>query len=178
MDDDRWDAVTNRTLAIYLFAILLFFTVLITDGDGFVYLIDGANLLFHEAGHVVFGFFGDTLGLYGGTLGQLVFPAVVAASFWRKGQPLSFAGGLVWFFENFLNIARYMADARAQELPLVGGGDHDWTNIFSRWDALAHDTNIAGVVRIIGWLGMVAASAWVIWRWHRDRQNGRAPVVT
>jgi|SRR6185295_5229898 hypothetical protein len=171
MDDDRWAVVTNRNLAVYLGAVLLFFAVLITDRDGFVYLIDGANLLFHEAGHVVFGFFGDTPGLYGGTLGQLVFPVVVTISFWRKGQPLSFAGGLVWFFENFLNIARYMADARAQELPLVGGGDHDWANIFSRWDVLAQDTKIAGVFRTTGWLGMVIASAWVVWRWYRGRQR-------
>ena len=63
----------------------------------------------------------------------------------------------MWFFENWLNIARYMADARAQELPLVGGGDHDWANIFGRWGLLAHDTQIAAVVRAIGWGGMTAA---------------------
>lgn len=172
--NDRWDAVTDRKLAVYVFAVLLFFVLLATDGDGFVFLVDGANLLFHEAGHVVFGFFGDTIGLYGGTLGQLVFPVAVTVSFWRKGEPLSFAGGLVWFFENLLNIARYMADARAQQLPLVGGGDHDWTNIFSRWGVLARDTQIAGAVRWIGWLGMVAASAWVVWRWGRDRGAARS----
>jgi hypothetical protein len=52
---------------------------------------------------------------------------------------------------------------------LVGGGDHDWANIFGRWGVLAHDTKIAGMVRVIGWFGMVAVSAWVVWRWHRGR---------
>lgn len=33
----------------------------------------------------------------------------------------------VWLGENLLNIARYLGDARAQVLPLVGGGEHDWT---------------------------------------------------
>jgi hypothetical protein len=92
-------------------------------------------------------------------------------SFWRKSQPLSFAGSVIWFFENLLNIGRYMADARAQELPLVGGGDHDWNTIFGRWHLLASDTVIARVVNTIGWIGMAAACAWVVWRWYRDRDR-------
>lgn len=32
-----------------------------------------------------------------------------------------FAFGASWFFENFLDIAHYMADARALILPLIGG---------------------------------------------------------
>jgi len=57
----------------------------------------------------------------------------------------------------------------------VGGGDHDWANIFGRWGALAHDTTIAGVFRTVGWLGMTAASAWVIRRWHRSRRGVPLP---
>jgi hypothetical protein len=90
---------------------------------------------------------------------------VLAVSFWRKREAISFAVSVIWFFENWLNIARYMADARVQELPLVGGGDHDWARIFGRWNVLNHDTQIAAVVRTIGWLGMGAACIWVIWRW-------------
>jgi hypothetical protein len=70
-----------------------------------------------------------------------------------------------------LNIARYMADARALELPLVGGGDHDWNTIFTRWNVLSYDTEIAGVVRFIGWTGMTLAALWVGWRWWRDRSR-------
>src|SRR5580698_1699905 len=75
---------------------------------------------------------------------------------------------VIWFFENWLNIARYMADARVQILPLVGGGEHDWTNIFGRWGVLAHDTQIASVVRTIGWTGMGIACLWVLWRWWQQ----------
>ncbi|MGD0141318.1 MAG: hypothetical protein ABSD28_20860 [Tepidisphaeraceae bacterium] len=77
----------------------------------------------------VAGLFSQRLETYGGTLGQLAFQALLAVSFWRKGEAISFAVSVVWFFENWLNIARYMADARAQALPLVGGGDHDWARI-------------------------------------------------
>ena len=89
----------------------------------------------------------------------------------RKGQALAFAASVIWFFENWLNIARYMADARALELPLVGGGDHDWNTIFTRWNILQYDTDIAGTVKFLGWLGMTAACAWVAWRAWADRKR-------
>jgi hypothetical protein len=130
------------------------FYLLKTDDDGFLFVVDHANMVFHEAGHVIFGVLGGTLGLYGGTLGQLAIPLIVGVTFGAQREPVGFATVGVWFFQNFLNIARYMADARAQMLPLVGGGDHDWTNIFNRRGALASDTAIANVVAAAGWIGM------------------------
>jgi hypothetical protein len=99
---------------------------------------------------------------------------VLAVSFWRKGQALGFAAACIWFFENWFNIARYMADARALELPLVGGGDHDWNTILTRWDLLQYDTRIAAAVSLVGWIGIAAACAWVLWRAWQDR--GRVAV--
>ena len=150
------------------FALLVFMSE-----PGFVFGLDHANLLFHEAGHPIVGLFSQRLETYGGTMGQLTFPLVLAVSFWRKGEAISFAASLIWFFENWLNIARYMADARVQELPLVGGGDHDWARIFGRWNVLHHDTQIAAVVRTTGWLGMGAACAWVICLWWFKRKNSK-----
>ena len=75
-----------------------------------------------------------------------------------------------WLAENLWNIARYMADARAHELPLVGGGEHDWTEIFSRWGVLAHDTGVAGFTRTIGWVLMIVALVWLVRRRIADRQ--------
>jgi hypothetical protein len=144
-----------------------FLWLLKTDPDGFVFL-DYANLAFHEAGHPIFGIFGSTLGLYGGTLGQLVFPVVALLAFWRQREPIGFTVATVWLSENFLNIARYMADARAQVLPLAGGGEHDWTEIFSRWGVLTVDTSIARIVTTAGWMGMLVAWGWLIWRWKES----------
>jgi hypothetical protein len=140
-------------------------------GERWVFLLDNANLAFHEAGHPIFGLlFGERFTVYGGTLGQLLFPLAAAASFWWRREALSCALSLAWLFENFWNIARYMADARAQALPLVGSGEHDWTEIFSRWGALPRDTAVAGFVTFLGWAGMVAVWAWLTWRWRRDRE--------
>src|SRR5216117_356912 len=171
METREWEYTRMRGLAGFVAGLAMFFVLLYQSPRGFILLIDHANLLFHEAGHPIIGLFSSRLEPYGGTIGQLVFPIVLAVSFWRKDQPLSFAGSLIWFFENWLNIARYMADARAQELPLVGGGDHDWNTIFGRWNVLAYDTRIATVVKIMGWSGMAAVCAWVVWRWYRDRER-------
>ena len=55
------------------------------------------------------------------------------------------------------------------ELPLVGGGDHDWNTILTRWHLLQYDTRIAAVLRLAGWFGIAATCAWVAWRAWRDR---------
>lgn len=160
--------VTTPKLIIFSSGFLLLLVILVTDADGYIFMIDDANLLFHEAGHIIFGIFGRTLGLYGGTFGQLVFPAITAIVFLRQKSLVSFAVSMSWLFENFLNIARYMADARVQVLPLVGSGDHDWTRIFSNWGVLPYDTAFASVVRVTGWSGLCGVMGFMVWQWNRS----------
>jgi hypothetical protein len=81
-----------------------------------------------------------------------------------------------FFFEQFLPISVYMADARAQELPLLTVGDsdyviHDWNYLFDRLGLLDHDTQIAHAVRVIGWVGMLGTVAWMVWRSLRARSR-------
>lgn len=160
-----WSAVSTPALAACALAAALILWMAHT-GQQWVHVIDSANLAFHEAGHLIYGVFGHRLAVYGGTLGQLTFPLIAAWTFYRQKSTLSFAVALIWLGENFFNIARYMADARSQELPLVGGGDHDWTEIFSRWGVLDSDTLLAGFVRLLGW-GIVCGALW--WLWRRSR---------
>ena len=165
------EKVTNAKMVWFGIGSAIFLLVLHQSEPGFMFGVDMANLLFHEAGHPLVGSISATMETYGGTIGQLVIPALLAFAFWRKRQTVALAATMIWFFENFLNIARYVADARAQELPLVGGGDHDWNRILSRWNALDQDTAIGGWLRTTGWIGMTAAVAWVCWRWWHDRRN-------
>ena len=171
MTEHRWKKIAGFQLAGFGLGLAAFLILLFASEPGFIFGLDHANLLFHEAGHPIIGLFSNRLETYGGTIGQLVFPVALAVSSWRKRQALAFAASAIWFFENWLNIARYMADARALQLPLVGGGDHDWNTIFSRWHALSYDTQIAGTVRFVGWMGMTLAALWVGWRWWRDRKR-------
>lgn len=165
-----WKAVSTWQFAVASLGSAWFLYLLKTDDDGFIFL-DFVNLAFHEAGHPIFGMFGPTLGLYGGTIGQLVFPVAAAGTFWAQREPVSMAVAAIWFFENFLNIGRYMADARAQVLPLVGGGEHDWTNIFSRWGVLSSDVAIGHATITLGWAGMLLAWIWLGWRWLRSADS-------
>jgi hypothetical protein len=144
-----------------------------STGERWVPLLDSANLAFHEAGHLIYGVFGQTLGLYGGTLGQLTFPVVCAAIFAFRREPASFAMCVIWFGQNLCNIARYAADARAQELPLVGGGEHDWNNILSRWGALDADLRVGRTFHGIGIAAMMIAAGWLGFLWYRDRTRGQ-----
>jgi hypothetical protein len=55
-------------------------------------------------------------------------------------------------------------------LPLVGNGEHDWTEIFSRWGVLSWDSDIAGLVRMTGWLLIVGAGVWL---WYRRAEDAK-----
>jgi hypothetical protein len=168
---ERWETVTRAKLIAFSAGVGIFFLIILKSEPGFFPILDFANLLFHEAGHPIYGMLHSQLAVYGGTFGQLTFPIVLMVSFWRKGQAISFAIAWIWLFENFLNIARYMADARELALPLIGSGDHDWNEIFMRWDALSYDTTIAAVTRVIGWIGMSSAILWVAYRVSRDSKR-------
>ncbi len=174
MAQQDWESVTKGKLLGFAVGFAVFLMLVLRSEPGFVFLLDHANLLFHEAGHPLLGVFSSRLETYGGTIGQLAFPCVLAVSFWRKRQALGLTAACIWFFENWFNIARYMADARARELPLVGGGDHDWFTIFTRWNLLQYDTRIAAAITLIGWIGIAATCAWVTWRAWQDRRRTSA----
>jgi hypothetical protein len=55
-----------------------------------------------------------------------------------------------------------MADARDLALPLIGGGDHDWNNLFSTFGLLGEDSvrGVAGFTRLTGLATMCAGLAW------------------
>ena len=63
--------------------------------------------------------------------------------------------------ENLLNIARYMVDARAHQLPLVGGLDPEVFMIDRNSESMGllnHDTTLAFLTRV----GAVALMLWVV----------------
>jgi hypothetical protein len=145
------------------------------SGSHWVIPLDNANLAFHEFGHPFFGGFAERLAVYGGTLGQLMFPLIAALAFWVRREAVSCAVCAIWFSENLFNIARYMADARAHQLPLVGGLNpelyHDWTEIFVRRGVLRHDLRIAAFFTFCGWIGILGAVGWLAWIWYRQRED-------
>jgi hypothetical protein len=158
----RWEA--GAWLAFYAAFLVYAFRA----HGGFLF-IDSANLVVHEGGHLLFGWLGQTIGLWGGTILQWLVPLLLAIYFFHHRQPAAFVFCLFFFFENWLYTATYMADARAMALPLVTVGDpefaeHDWHTIFSSLGVLDYDTMIAGVVRTLGWCGMLSCVGWLMTR--------------
>ena len=135
-------------------------------GQSFMHLI---NLPFHEAGHIFFRPLGAFMTSLGGTLMQILVPATCLVVFLLKTRdPFAAAVALWWTGQNFLDIAPYIDDARAGELPLLGGnfghsspyGFHDWEFILNESGLLAHDHLIARISFVIGSLIMITALAW------------------
>jgi hypothetical protein len=122
--------------------------------------MDNVNLPVHETGHLVFAPFGDTLAILGGTLLQLLFPLAFAAYFTLHRDEHAASVGVWWVGQSFVNVSTYMADAQAMELPLVGGGEHDWNMLFTQWGVLSHATQYAQLARGFGFLVMLVAIVW------------------
>ena len=116
--------------------------------------LDLVNLVFHEAGHMVFGFFGDFLGVLGGSLMQVLIPAVATAHFVLYGQRWSGMVTLFWVSQSLFNVSVYVKDARAQALPLFGGDDaiHDWNWLLARLGLLSWDQAMGSVIYAMGFL--------------------------
>ena len=112
--------------------------------------LDGIDLAIHETGHLVFGPFGEIIAAAGGTLFQLIVPAVFVWYFAKRGDRHAATVPLWWIAQNLWNISVYVRDARVQELPLVGGGEHDWAFLLGRFGVLAHDQGIGRSVHAIG----------------------------
>ncbi len=113
-------------------------------------LLDNVDLAIHETGHLVFAPFGEFMGFLGGTLFQLILPGAFVAYFHRRRERYATGVVLWWVAQNCWNISVYAADARSRRLPLVGGGEHDWTYLLLRLGLLEHDWLVAKLFHFAG----------------------------
>jgi hypothetical protein len=150
---------TVRYARAALTSLLLTYGIALLRSPAFA-IIDNVNLPIHETGHIVFGPFGEFIGALGGSLFQVLFPAVFVVYFLRRKDSHSASIALWWVAENLWNVAIYIADAQEQELPLVGGGEHDWAYLLAEMGVLRHDDQIAAMVRFVGTMLFVVAIAW------------------
>ncbi|MCX6937560.1 MAG: hypothetical protein NTU80_06625 [Verrucomicrobia bacterium] len=132
-------------------------------------VMHGVHLVIHEAGHAIPMIFGapQTFVVFMGSGLQVLFPLGIAAAFYFKNRDAFGAAVCLWWAGHAaLDVAPYIADARALELPLLGGGTgkeiegHDWEYLLSHWHALKQDTRIAAQVALAGRLTMAAAFVW------------------
>jgi len=145
-------------------------------GRSFLHTI---NLVFHEAGHIVFMPFGSFMGTLGGTLGQILMPVVVMiALLWKNDDNFGASLGLWWTGQNFMDAAPYINDARDQQLMLIGGvtgqdkpGIHDWENILLDLRILEYDRQVAVASDALGTIIVLLALSWGGYLLHRQYGN-------
>jgi hypothetical protein len=124
------------------------------------HLIDGVNLLIHEAGHFVFSPFGEFLMIAGGSLFQVIMPALFVGYFVYNEKYYSAALVLFWVGESILNVSVYAGDSIVLQLPLLGGQDsvHDWNYLLTSLNLLSSTSMIAGLIRFLGTIVIVLAA--------------------
>lgn len=153
-------------------------------GESFMHRV---NLVFHEAGHVIFMPFGHFMMVLGGTLGQLLMPVIVGVTLLiRTRDAFGASVALWWFAQSMMDCAPYINDARDLKLMLLGGGTgadrpgtHDWENILLDLNLIQHERRIAAGVDKLGELLMLLAFAWgalVLWRQYRGLQTRPSDV--
>ena len=139
---------------------LALYAVVILRAEDSWSLLDNVNLPIHETGHLVFGMFGEQITALGGTLFQLIVPLTFASRFAMQRDWHSTSVLIWWAGQNCVNVGRYMADAVVQELPLVGGGEHDWSFLLGEWNLLAYSEKLGQHTAVVGGAIMLAACAW------------------
>ncbi len=156
-----WYGRLGAFLAMLLWGVVVVFGRM-TDTPTVLHL---TVILVHEAGHVVFMPFGQTLGVAGGTLGQLLIPLVCAVALHRRDDNFGAAMCTAWMALSLIDASVYAYDAFDPLLPLSGGGTgadrfHDFIFLFERWGQLAHARGWAMAMKTVGGFVLLAALAW------------------
>jgi hypothetical protein len=141
--------------------------------------LHGINLVFHEAGHVFFMFFGRFLHIAGGTLGQWLMPVIAGVALhWKNRDNFGASLALWWLAVSVMDAAPYAYDAADPVLPLLGGGtgadrDHDWIIMLGDMGLLNRAHGVGRLLQVTGWALMLLANAWgaaVLARQFRNRE--------
>jgi hypothetical protein len=104
----------------------------------------------------------------GGSLFQVMMPLIVMGSFlFQQRNNFGASVGLWWAGQSMMDIAPYINDARARQMPLLGGGNgmdrpgmHDWYNILGQLGMRRSDHTLAALVDGLGELTVLLALAW------------------
>lgn len=182
LDDDRDDGVSfaGRAIGLVLLAVWTWTFARATiasnaAGQSWLHVI---NLVFHEAGHVLFMPFGQFVMVLGGSLLQVLVPLVCMVTFLTRHRDVF--GALVtwwWAGQNLVDLAPYINDARALRLVLLGGRTgaevegHDWEYLLTRLGWLTYDVHLARLAHALGLVMMCSALAWGVLVLVRHRRR-------
>lgn len=130
-------------------------------GGSFLDLVD---LPIHETGHLLFRILGEFMGIAGGSLFQVIFPAIFVGYFVWHYKYYSAAIVLFWVGQSILNVYVYANDAVVMQLVLTSGftgsegSFHDWNYMLNSFGLLNYTKSISGMIRLLGTLTVISAS--------------------
>lgn len=179
----NWPAIAGRALLWLLLAwlTLRFATHSIASnyaGGSFLHLV---NLVFHEAGHVLFGFLPRFFVALGGSAMQVLVPLACLVAFRRQGDRFAVGVAAWWAGQNLVDLAPYIDDARALQLVLLGGRTgaevegHDWEYLLRVLRLMTWDHALARLAHVAGLIVMTAALVWAARELKRQYDEGRDP---
>jgi hypothetical protein len=158
-------------------AILLAYLVwcdwrLLRDPDSST-IFAGITLAFHEMGHLLTAFLPHLICAAAGSGMQLLIPIVVIIIFRRQDDYFGMAVGGFWLSFSAFDVARYVADARSMDLPLVGFSpdpEHDWNFILGTLHMLPADHFLAFVLRVAAMLVGIGSLTFAVWLLNEMRK--------
>lgn len=152
MPSPMWLYVAWWFFFLYVFVSLLSFS----PGQPNNFIVSGMymiNFCVHEVSHILFIFLPPILTALAGSFGEVSFTILLlVAAIRAKSYFVAVFAGL-WVMLGFISAGVYMADAKAQALPLIGPGDtviHDWNFIFTKLGWLDASVFIGSTVRGVG----------------------------
>lgn len=131
--------------------------------------LDMVDLPIHETGHLLFRLFGEFMMVAGGSLFQVIVPAVFVGYFYWHEKYYSAAIVLFWVGQSILNVFVYAADAVVMQLVLTSGltgsegSFHDWNYLLTTTGLIGATKTVAGIIRLFGTLTIIAAGVFSVY---------------
>ncbi|PNY80011.1 hypothetical protein CVO96_00360 [Deinococcus koreensis] len=127
--------------------------------------LDGVNLVFHEAGHVLLSVLGETVMLLGGSLFQLLVPAACIGAFLLRRDRYSAGLLTLWLAQSLASVAAYIRDAPTRQLDLITGAPdtHDWWQLLGGWNALSLADPLGRFVVFLAFAAFVTGVLLAVW---------------
>ncbi|HEY8563571.1 MAG TPA: hypothetical protein VIL74_24545 [Pyrinomonadaceae bacterium] len=153
--------ISYPKLVFAALAALYFLSIAVKPLNGS--FLDLVDLPIHETGHLLFRPLGQFMMVAGGSLFQIIVPAVFVGYFWRRGNHYSATVVLFWVGQSILNVFVYANDAVVMQLVLTSGltgsegSFHDWNYLLAETGLLRSTRAVANVIRLFGTLTIAAA---------------------
>jgi heme A synthase len=154
------------------------------DGEMGNSFLPGPLLIFHEAGHVIFRLFGEFMTILGGTLGQLIMPAIICGTLLIKNRDAFGASIGLWLIgTSLLDVAPYVYDALEPQLMLLSGttgeeGGHDWIYLLTTMGLLKKAHILGSMIHKLGAIVIILSLIWgafALWKQYSSTNKNESP---